>query len=108
MRLLSHMDRISEQSNSSNHKTYPHDQMVKIIVNLIYNKCKNKNNSTGHLNHIQKLLLMSIVDTPENDVSNVDRKFYRRKVRTSLIKSPSTLFSCSICEMYNRFHCTQN
>ena len=39
-----------------------------------------KNNKyTGRINPIQKLLSMSIVDTPEKDVSNVDRKSDKRK-----------------------------
>ena len=79
------MDQISEHINSSNNKIHSHDQMGKIIVNLVNNKCKNNNNSKGHLNHIQKLLLMSIVDTPEKDVSNVDRKLDKIKLRTSSI-----------------------
>ena len=51
---------------------------------------------------------MIIVDTPENDVSNVDRKVDKRKIHISLINSPSTLFSCSIHAMYNRAHRAQN
>ena len=51
---------------------------------------------------------MSIVDTPEKDVSNVDRKVDNRKLRTSLINLSSTLFTCSIHPMYNRVHCAQN
>ena len=82
--------------------------MRKNIVNLSNKKCKNNNNSTGHLNHIHKSLLMSLVDTPEKDVSNVDRKLYKKKVHTSSINSSSTLFSCSICEIYNRVHRAQN
>ena len=53
--------------------------MGKIIFNLSNNKCKNNNKSTGHLNKIKKSLLMSIVDTPESDVSNFDRKADKRK-----------------------------
>ena len=56
--------------------------MVEMIVNLSNKKCKNNNNSTGHLNHIQKLLVISIVDTPEKDASNVDRKVDKIKIRT--------------------------
>ena len=73
------MDQISEHINSSNQKIHSYDQMVKMIVNLSNKIFKNNNNSTGHPNHIQKLLLMSIVDTPEKDVSNVDRKVYNIK-----------------------------
>ena len=50
---------------------------------------------------------MSIVDTPEKHLSNVDSKLDMRKVRTSSIKSSSTLFSCSIRTMYNIVHCAQ-
>ena len=82
--------------------------MGKMIVNLSNNKYKNNNKSTGHINHIQKSLLMSIVDTPEKGVSNVNRKADKRKTFTSLINSSSTLFSCLICAMYNRVHCAKN
>ena len=58
-----------------------------MIVNLSNKRYKNNNNYTGHLNHIQKLLWMSIVDTPEKDISNVDRKVVKRKIRTSRINS---------------------
>ena len=51
---------------------------------------------------------MNIIDTPEKDVSNFDRKLDKRKVRTSSIKSLSTLFSCSIRAMYTRVHSAQN
>ena len=73
-KLSLNMDEISEHINSSNHVIYSHDQMCKNIVNLSNQKCENNNKPTGHLNQIQKLLLMSIVDTPEKYVSNVDRK----------------------------------
>ena len=102
------MYQISEHINSSNHKLFSHDQMGKIIVNLSNNKLKNNNRSIGHLNQIKILLFMSIVDTPEKDVSNVDRKSNIRKICTSLIKSSSTLFSCLILAMYDRFHRAQN
>ena len=102
------MDKISERINHSNHKIHSHDQMRRIIVNLVSKKCEDNNNYTRQLNHVKNLLLMSIVNNPENDVSNVDRKLDKRKIRTSSIKSSSTLFSCSICAMYNRVHCAQN
>ena len=82
--------------------------MRKMIVNLSNRKCKNNNNSTGNLNNIQKILLMSIVDTNQNYVPNVDRKLDKIKVRTYSIKSSSKLFSCSICVMYNRVHISKN
>ena len=107
-KLSSHVAQISEHINSSNRKIHSNDQMVKIIVNLSNTKWKNNNNSTGHLDHIQKSWLMSIVDTPEKYVSNVDRKVDKRKMRTSLINSSWTLFYCSIRVMYNRVHRSQN
>ena len=51
---------------------------------------------------------MSIFDTPEKDVSNVDSKLDKRKLLTSSIKSSTKLFSCSIRAMYNRVHRAQN
>ena len=50
---------------------------------------------------------MSIVDNPENDLSNVDDKSYMRKVRTSSVKSSSTRFLCSIHAIYNRVNSAQ-
>ena len=70
------MDQISEHNNSSNHKIYSCDQMGEIVVNLGNRKFENNNDSKYHINHIQKSLLFSIVDTPENNVSNIDRKLY--------------------------------
>ena len=78
--------------------------MRKMIVNLGSNKYEDNNNSTCQLNHLQNLLLMSIVDTPEKDVLKFDRKLYKRKVLTSSVNSSPKLYSCSICTMYNRFH----
>ena len=102
------MAQISEHINSSNHKIYFYNHMGKMIVNLSNKIFENNNKSTGHINNTQKLLLMSIVDTPEKDVSNVDRKVYKRKIRTSLIKSSSTLFSFSVRSIYNIVHNAQN
>ena len=92
--LSSHMSHISEHINSSNHKIHSYDQMIKIIVNLGTNKFEDKNNSTCQLNHLHNSLLMSIVDTPEKDVSTFDRKLDNREIRTSSIKLSSKLFSC--------------
>ena len=44
------------------------------------------------------------VDTPEKDVSTVDRKLDKIKIRTSSIKSSKILFYCSIRAMHNRGH----
>ena len=68
-------------------KNHSHDQMGKMIFNLSNKKCEKKN-STGHINHIQKLLLIIIVDTPENYVSKVDRTLDKKTIRTSSINSP--------------------
>ena len=68
--------------------------MGTMIVNLNNNKFENNNKYTGHLNQIQKSLLMSIFDTPEKDVSNVNRKAGKEKIRTSLIKPSSKLLFC--------------
>ena len=61
--------------------------MIKMIVNLGSNKCENDNKSTCQLSCIYNSLLMSIVDTPEKDLSNIDWKSYMIKVRTSSVKS---------------------
>ena len=76
------MDQISKHVTSSNHNIYYNDQMNKIIDNLNSKKCKNNNKSTCHLNQVQKLLLLSIVDTPEKYVSNFYRKAGKIKIRT--------------------------
>ena len=81
--------------------------MGEMIFNLGNKKCENNNNSTGHINRIQKSLLISIVDTPEKDVSNVDSKLDKIKVFTSSINA-LTLFSCSMRAIYNMVHCAQN
>ena len=86
-KLSSHTAHISEHINSSNRKMHSYDQVGNIIFNLSNKRCKNDNKSTDHLNEIQKSLLMSIVDTPEKDLSNVDWKADKRKVCTSLIDS---------------------
>ena len=83
------MSQISEHINSSNHKIYSYDQMSKMR--------KQEQLSI-------EFLLMIFVDTPENYLSNVDHKLDMRKVRTSSVKSLSTLFSCSIHVMYNKFY----
>ena len=81
--------------------------MRKMIVNLGSNKVENKNNSSPQLTHPQNSLIMSIVDTPEKYLSNVEGKSDMRKVRTSSVKSSSTLFSCSVRAMYNRVNSSQ-
>ena len=49
-----------------------------IIVILGSKKCEDNNNTTCQLNHIQNLLLMSIVDTPEKDVSKIDMRLDKK------------------------------
>ena len=66
------MAHISEHINSKKPQNHSHYQTSKMIVNLGINKWENNNNSTCQISRIQKLLLMSIVDTPEKDLSNVD------------------------------------
>ena len=90
------MTQISGHINHSNHKMHSYDQMVKMIVTLSNKKWENNNKSTVKINQILILLLLSIVETPEMYVSNVNRNEYKRKICTSLIKSSSTLFSVSI------------
>ena len=48
---------------------------------------------------------MSIVNTPEEDFSNVDRKYDMIKICTSSSKLSTTFFS--IRAMYNRVNCAQ-
>ena len=62
----------SEHINYSNQKMHSYDKMIKMIVNLGSNKCKNNNNPTCQLSHINNFLLLSIVGTPEKDSPNVD------------------------------------
>ena len=76
------MDQISEHINSSNNKIHSYDQMRKMVVNLGSKKGKNNYNSSPKLTCLQNSLLMSIVDTPEKDLSNFEGKYYMRKVRT--------------------------
>ena len=92
--------------NSSNKKFILMLKQEQIIVNLCSKKGKNNNNSTCQLRLIQNVLLTSIVDTPEKDLPNVDRKSDMRKVRTSSIKSCSKHFL--IRAMWNRVNRGQN
>ena len=106
-KLSSHMDHISEHINALNHKNHSYDKMSKTVVNLGSNKCENNNKSTFEFSCLQNSLLMSIVETPEKYLSNVDRKLDMIKVRTSSVNSSSTLFIFSTFAMYNRFNCVQ-
>ena len=51
---------------------------------------------------LRNYLLLSIFNTPENYLSNVDRKSEMRKVSTYSVKLSSSSFSCSMCAIYNR------
>ena len=99
-KLSSNVAQISEHIKCSNQKIYYYDQTSKIIVNSGSKNCEINNNQTCQINHIQKPLLMSMVDTPEKYLSNVDGKSDMIKVSRSSIKSSSTLFYCSIHAMY--------
>ena len=88
----SHMAQISEHIKSLNHKIHSYDKMIKIIVNLGSKKCEDNNNYTRQLNQPQNLLIMSIFDTPEKDISKVDRKLDKIKIRKYSIKSSSIYY----------------
>ena len=75
-------------------KSIFNDKTRKMIVNLGIKKGKINNKSSPQLTRLHNSLLMRIFDTPEKDLSNVEGKAGTRKVRTSLVKSYSTLFSC--------------
>ena len=66
------MDQIIQHTNST--KKYYHDQMSKMIVILGMNKCDINYDSYTKLTHQQNQLLMSIVDTPKNDLCNGEGK----------------------------------
>ena len=63
-----------------------------MIVNLGGNKVDNNDKSYPQIPHLHNSLLIIIVDNPENNLSNVERKSDARKVRTSLVKSSSTIY----------------
>ena len=95
------MSQISEHLNSSNDKIHSRDQVSKIIVKLGVNKCKNNYTYTFQLARLQNWLLMSIFDTPEQDLSNFDWKYDKKMLRTYSVKSSSTLFSCLMRAIYS-------
>ena len=70
--------------------------MSKIIVNLGSKICEKNDTFTCQLTCLHNWLLMSIFETPEKDLSNVDSKSDMRKLRTSSVKLSSTLLFCSI------------
>ena len=76
------MVHISEHINSSNHKIRSYGQISKMVVNLISKKLENKNSSTCQLRCLNNSLLIIIVDTPENHLSNIDQKSYVGEVHT--------------------------
>ena len=79
-----------------------------IIVNLGSKGGDNNYNSSPQVSRLNNSLLMSIIDTPEKDLSNSEGKSVTRKFLTSLVESYSTLFSCSVRAMYNRVNSDQN
>ena len=56
-------------------------------VNLGSKKGGNNINSYPQLNHLHHSLQMSIVGTPENNLSYVEAKYYTRKVHTFSVNS---------------------
>ena len=63
---------------------------------------KNNDTSTFQLTCLQNSLLISIFETPEKYLSNVERKHDMRRLRTSSVNSSPQLFFCFIRAMYNR------
>ena len=98
-KLSSHMAHISEHINFSNQNIPSYDKMIRIIVNLGIRTVKNNDNSSLQHTHLNKSLLMSIIDTLENYLSNVDIKFDMRKVRTSSINLLSIVFLFNKCNV---------
>ena len=91
----------SEHINSLNHKIHSYDQIIKMIVNLGNNKCENNNNSTFQLSSLQNSSFMSIVDTPEQDLSNVDLEI--RHVKSTYIFNKliiNVILFLNICNEY--------
>ena len=81
------MAQISEHINTSNHKIHYYGLMRRIIVNWGSKKGENKVKSYPQLTCLHNSLLMSIFDTPEKGLSNVDGKSDMIKVCTSSVKS---------------------
>ena len=102
--LSSHISHINERINSSNQKIHSYDKIIKIIVNLDNKKCENYDIYSCQLTNIQNQLLMSIVDTPEKDLYNADRKSDTRRVRTSSVKSSSTRAMYNRVNFAKKFH----
>ena len=75
------MDQISEHINSSNQKIHSYVQIRKMVVNLVSKKLENNETFLCQLTRLQEALLMSITNTPENGLSNVDRESEMRKLR---------------------------
>ena len=64
-----------------------------MIINLGSKKGKNNDNSSCQITCLHNELFMIFVDTPENDLFNVDQKYDMREVRKYSVKSSSTLFN---------------
>ena len=94
------MDQISEHIYSSNKKIHSYDQMRKNIDNLGSKKCENNNNSTYQLRQLKNSLLISIVDTTENYLPNVDSKIRHGKSTYIFIKVIiNIVFLLNICNV---------
>ena len=70
-------------------------------MDLVSKKCGKNNNPSPKLTHMQNTILMRIVVTPEKYSSFDELKSVTIKVRTSSVKSSSTLLSFSVCAVYN-------
>ena len=102
------MNKVSEQINYSNHRINSYDQMSEMIIKLVSKNCENNYTSSWQLTCEVNSLLTSIVETPKNYLSNIDRKYDIRKVCTSSVNSSSTLFLSSVCTIYNSVNCAKN
>ena len=66
--------------------------MINRVVNLGINKGKNNDKSSYQITRLHNSLPMSIVDTPEKDLSYVDKKFDMIRVYKPSLKSSSSFF----------------
>ena len=76
-----------------------YDKIIRIIVNLGSKTVKNNDNSSLQHTHLNKSLLLRIIDTTEKYLSNVDSKYDMRKVRTSPINLSSNCFLFNQCNV---------
>ena len=76
-------------------------------MNLGSNKGDRNDDSSPKITGLQSSLLMIIVDNLEKDVSQSKGNTLTRKLRKDYVKSSSSLFSCSIHDIYTRVNCDQ-